>query len=140
MEIYYRPGPLLFGSEYFIQDVASNETGNPFFHGGDAIVSWLITGETRADNTVGGFFKAVSPAKTVFEGGPGAWEAVFRVSYIDLDSGVLKGGKFLRFTPMVNWHMSDNLRLELTYGYGILDRFDLTGHTQFLQGRLQMQI
>jgi hypothetical protein len=32
---------------------------------------------------------------------------------------------------MVNWHISDNLRLEFTYGYGELDRFGLTGGTQF---------
>jgi phosphate-selective porin OprO/OprP len=38
---------------------------------------------------------------------------------------------------MVNWHLSDNLRLELAYGYGALDRFDLSGHTHFFQSRLQ---
>ena len=73
----------------------------------------------------------------MFEGGPGAWEAVLRVSYIDLDGGNLRGGRFWRVTPMVNWHLSDNLRLELAYGYGQLDRFDLTGGTQFFQSRIQ---
>ena len=97
-----------------------------------------MTGETRKYNTRGGFFNAVSPAKTVFEGGPGAWEAVLRVSYIDLDGGNLRGGRFWRVTPMVNWHLSDNLRLELAYGYGQLDRFDLTGGTQFFQSRIQL--
>lgn len=139
-EVYYRTGPWLFGSEYWAQDVNSPERGDPLFHGGDVVATWLITGETRAYNTVGGFFKAVSPAKTVFEGGPGAWEAVLRFSYIDLDSGTLRGGKFWRITPMVNWHLSDNLRLELTYGYGMLERFDLKGATQFFQSRIQMQI
>jgi len=37
----------------------------------------------------------------------------------------------------VNWHMSDNVRLEFAYGYGGLDRFDVTGHTQFFQTRIQ---
>jgi len=76
----------------------------------------------------------------VFEGGPGAWEAVARFSYIDLDSGVLRGGKFWRFTPMVNWHLSDQLRLELAYGYGTLDRFGLRGGTHFFQSRIQMHL
>jgi len=89
---------------------------------------------------VGGYFLAVSPEKTLFSGGPGAWEAVFRISYIDLDGGMLRGGKFFRLTPMVNWHMSDNLRLEFTYGYGVLSRFDLEGSTQFFQARIQVQI
>jgi phosphate-selective porin OprO/OprP len=93
----------------------------------------------RRYNTKGGFFGSVSPEKTVFEGGLGAWELVGRLSYIDLDSGPLRGGKFWRFTPMVNWHLSDNIRLEFAYGYGVLDRFDLTGATQFFQTRIQLQ-
>jgi phosphate-selective porin OprO/OprP len=139
-EIYYRSGPWLFGTEYWGQDVNSPEGGDPLFHGGDVVATWLITGETRAYNTVGGFFKAVSPAKTIFEGGWGAWEAVFRISYIDLDDGKMQGGKFWRITPMVNWHLSDQLRMEFTYGYGSLDRFQRTGVTHFFQSRLQMQI
>ncbi len=139
LETYYRPGPWLFGGEYFMQWADAKEAGDPIFHGGDAVVTWLITGETRTYNTRGGFFNAVSPAKTVFEGGPGAWEAVARLSYVDLDHGPVHGGKFWRFTPMVNWHLSDHLRLELAYGYGELDRFELTGATRFLQTRIQMQ-
>lgn len=138
LEVYYRPGPLLIGGEYFVQRVRSPETGDPWFHGGDVAVSWLVTGETRTYNTVGGYFKAVSPARTVFKGGPGALELVGRLSYIDLDAGSVRGGRFWRFTPMLNWHLSDNLRLEIAYGYGTLDRFDLRGKTQFFQSRIQM--
>lgn len=139
-EAYFRRGPWLFGSEYWWVDVTSPSTGNPVFHGGDVVATWLVTGETRTYNTVGGFFKAVSPKKPVFDGGPGAWEMVFRYSSIDLDSGTLRGGKFRRFTPMVNWHLSDNVRLEFAYGYGHLDRFNLRGNTHFFQGRVQLQL
>jgi phosphate-selective porin OprO/OprP len=97
-----------------------------------------VTGETRAYSR-GGFFNAVSPRRPVFPGGPGAWELVARLSYIDLDSRDVRGGKFWKFTPMVNWHLSDNLRLEIAYGYGSLDRFELAGgKTHFFQARLQM--
>jgi phosphate-selective porin OprO/OprP len=113
---------------------------NPLFHGGDVFMSWLATGETRVYNTRGGYFNGVSPARPVFQGGPGAWEIVTRFSYIDLDSAALHGGKFWRFTPMVNWHLSDNVRLELAYGYGSLNRFGLVGKTQFFQSRLQLQL
>lgn len=138
LEAYYRPGPWLFGTEYFVQWADARETTDPVFHGGDMVVTWLITGETRTYNTRGGFFNAVSPARTVFEGGPGAWEAVARLSYIDLDDGTHLGGKFWRFTPMVNWHLSDHMRFELAYGYGQLDRFDVRGATQFFQTRVQL--
>ena len=138
-EAYYRPGPWLFGTEYFVQKANALDVPDPLFHGGDAVVSWLITGETRKYNTAGGYFLAVSPKRTVFEGGPGAWEALLRLSYIDLDDGAIKGGRFWRLTPMVNWYLSDHLRLELAYGIGQLDRFGVVGTTQFFQTRLQFQ-
>jgi len=114
--------------------------GNVLFHGGNVVAAWTITGETRPYNAPGAFFEAVSPTRTVFEGGPGAWEAVLHVSYIDLDSGMFHGGKFWRLTPMVNWHLSDNVRVDLEYGYGELDRFGLDGGTQFFQGRIQFTL
>jgi phosphate-selective porin OprO/OprP len=138
-EVYYRPGPWLVGMEYFVQKVDALDVPDPLFHGGDAVVSWLVTGETRKYNTAGGYFLAVSPRRTVFQGGPGALEAVLRLSYVDLDDGPIRGGRFWRLTPMVNWYLSDNLRLELAYGVGQLDRFGLLGTTQFLQTRLQFQ-
>jgi phosphate-selective porin OprO/OprP len=138
-EVYYRPGPWLFGMEYFVQRVNASELPDPVFHGGDVVASWLVTGETRKYNTAGGYFLAASPQRTLFEGGPGAWEALVRLSYIDLDDGPIEGGRFWRLTPMVNWYLSDHLRLELAYGVGQLDRFGLVGTTQFFQSRLQFQ-
>jgi phosphate-selective porin OprO/OprP len=138
-EVYYRPGSWVLGMEYFVQRADALELPDPLFHGGDAVVSWLVTGETRKYNTAGGYFLAVSPERTVFEGGPGAWEALLRLTYIDLDDGPIQGGRFWRFTPMVNWYLSDHLRLELAYGIGQLDRFELVGTTQFFQSRLQFQ-
>jgi phosphate-selective porin OprO/OprP len=99
----------------------------------------MITGETRPYNTIGGYFKDIAPSRTVFSGGPGAWELVFRYSHIDLDDKLVRGGEFDRVTPMVNWYLSENVRLEMAYGFGILDRFDLKGNTHFFQTRLQLQ-
>lgn len=139
VEAYYRPGPWLFGTEYYVQWVNSPETSHPVFHGGDLFATWLITGETRSYNTVGGAFRSVSPDRTVFQGGPGAWEAVLRLSFSDFNNATVQGGVFWRITPMVNWHLSDNARLEFAYGYGKLDRFDIKGATHFFQSRLQLQ-
>jgi len=43
-------------------------------------------------------------------------------------------------TPLVNWFLSDNLRLAAVYGYGVLDRFGLQGATQFFQFRIQTSL
>jgi len=140
VETYYRPGPLMFGMEYFLNQVASQQTHDPRFHGGEIFAAYLVTGETRPYNARGGYFERISPARPVFDGGPGAWEFVLRFSYTDLDSGTIQGGKFWRITPMANWHMSDNVRMEFTYGYGELDRFGHRGGLQFFATRLQMQL
>jgi len=139
LEAYYRPGSWMFGSEYYVQTAESPETGDPLFHGGEISATWLMTGETRSYNTVGGYFSSVSPARTVLQRGPGAWEAVLRYSYSDLSDGTVEGGTFWRLTPMINWYLTDNTRLEIAYGYGSLDRFETTGVTQFFQTRLQVE-
>ena len=65
---------------------------------------------------------------------------MLRLSNIDLTAGTLQGGTFWRVTPGVNWYLSDNVRLEFEYGYGVLTRFGTTGATQFFQCRLQLQL
>ena len=70
LEAYYRPGPLLVGTEYFVQWANAPESGDPVFHGGEVVVTYLLTGETRGYNTRGGFFNQVSPATSVFQRRP----------------------------------------------------------------------
>ncbi len=51
-------GPLLLGSEYSVVNVSSPSTHNPVVHGGELRCDmWLVTGETRAANTVQGAFR-----------------------------------------------------------------------------------
>jgi phosphate-selective porin OprO/OprP len=137
IESYYRQGPWLFGGEYNWQRVDATDGQHPLFQGGNAVATWLITGETRAYNLRGSYFQAVSPKQSAFKGGPGAVEAVLNLSYADYDSGSFHGGKLARLTPLVNWYLSDNWRLEFAYGYSALDRLDLNGHTNFFQFRIQ---
>ena len=140
VETYYRPGPLMFGMEYYFNKVQAPESGDPLFHGGEVFMAYTLTGEAKPYNAKGGYFERLSPARPVFDGGPGAWEVVTRFSYSDMDSQTIRGGKFWRLTPMVNWHMSDNVRLELVYGYSSLNRFDVVGKTHYFQSRFQFQL
>lgn len=139
-EFYYRSGPLMLGTEFYMHRFNSIETNNPVFRGGDVVVSYLLTGETRPYNTATGIFGFTPVNRPVFKGGPGAWEAIVRFSTLDLTSGTIEGGKFWRITPMVNWYLNKDIRFELAYGYGILDRFNLKGATQFFQTRIQFTL
>jgi phosphate-selective porin OprO/OprP len=137
-EVYFQHAPLLFGAEYFVNRVSSSAANNPIFHGGEAFVSWVPTGEERPYNEEEGFFEAMVPRKAVFDGGPGAVELVLRASYVDLDGGTISGGRFFRLTPEVSWYMSQNVRLAFEYGWSRLDRMNVVGNTQYFQTRLQL--
>ena len=136
-EIYWRPGRVLVGSEWYWQKVRSREKQDPWFYGGEVVITWLTTGEVRAYNSVGSYFKAINPLKTVIQGGSGAWETVLKFSYTNLTNGTIQGGKFWRVTPQINWYLTDNFRLEFAYGIGTLDQNGLMGRTQFYQSRFQ---
>lgn len=139
-EIYYTNGPLMVGSEYHWHKFSSPEKGNPLFHGGEIAVSYIFTGASRPYSTVSGVYSFVPVKNPVLKGGWGELEGLLRVSSLDLNGGRITGGNFWRITPMVNWYMSKSMRLEFAYGYGVLDRFQLKGATQFYQVRLQFAI
>jgi phosphate-selective porin OprO and OprP len=139
-EAYYRPGSLLVGLEYYFTGVSSDPAHDPMFHGGDISVAYLLTGEVHPYNAQGAFFGAVEPKHAFPTGGAGAWELALRVSYVDLDGGLIRGGRFARVTPGLNWYVSSVLRFEAFYGYGVVDRMDMSGGTHFFQTRLQMSI
>lgn len=136
-EAFYRGKRWLFGSEYWWVFVSSDAQRDPKFHGGEFAATYLFNDATRAYNTIGGYFRDVEPKRSVFDGGPGAWELVVRYSRSDFDNKDVQGGTFGRITTQMNWYLSSNLRFEANYGYGRLDRFNLKGNTQFFQSRIQ---
>ncbi|MFI5218946.1 MAG: OprO/OprP family phosphate-selective porin [Bacteroidia bacterium] len=139
-EIYYSNKRLLLGSEVMVHQFNSTIAGDHKFYGGKVVVTYFLTNTARPYNTTSGIFGFVPVHKSVFKGGWGEWEAVLTVSSLDLDDGDIKGGKFWRITPMVNWYMSKVVRAEFIYGYGELDRYNLTGAVQFFQFRIQFTV
>ena len=135
LEANYRSGSWLFAGEYDWQDLKVAGGGTPMFHGGEVSATWLITGEVRPYNKLGGFYNQVTPKKSIFEGGRGALETTLGFTYNDFEDGSIDGGKFWRVTPMLKWYLSEYIGFEAAYGYGELDRFGLTGRTHFFQGR-----
>ena len=110
LEAYYRPGSWLFGTEYFLQKADAPQSGNPLFHGGDAVA-------TRA---------------------PGSSSHVFLTSILTIRRcEAARSGGSRRWSTGT---CSDHVRLAAAYGYGSLDRFGLVGKTQFFQTRLQLQL
>ncbi len=135
-ELYFSYGSLMIGSEAYYNKFSSAEADNPGFKGGAVFANYIITGQVHPYTTVSNIYGFVPVENSVFSGGAGAIEIVLQYSTHDLNGGNLKGGKMWRITPMLNWYMSNNVRMELVYGYGKLNRFNLLGTTQFFQSRL----
>ena len=139
-EVYYQSGRWLMGSEFYWHQFTSSTENNPLFNGGEFMVSYIFSGESRKYITNTSIFGFVPVKKSVFQGGLGEFEGVLRFTKFDLNGGKIQGGNFWRITPMINWYLSPELRFELAYGYGILDRFGVKGATQFFQSRIQITI
>jgi phosphate-selective porin OprO/OprP len=139
-ELYYSTGNFLVGTEVMVHNFQSHDFEDHKFYGGEVVLSYLFTGAKRPYNTVGSVFGFVPVEKSVFKGGGGEWEAVLRVSTLDLNDGSLDGGQFTRITPMVNWFLSKTTKVEFIYGYGVLDRFGMKGNIQLFQTRLILTV
>jgi phosphate-selective porin OprO and OprP len=139
-EIYYQSGRLLMGSEFYWHMFTSEVENNPVFKGGEFMISYIFSGQSRKYITSTSIFGFVPVKKSVFNGGLGEFEGMLRFTTFDLNGGNIQGGNFWRITPMLNWYLSPELRFELAYGYGVLDRFGIKGVTQFFQSRIQITI
>jgi phosphate-selective porin OprO/OprP len=139
-EIYYNTGNLLLGSEVMVHNFNSDKSDDHSFFGGNVVATYLFTGTRRPYNRSSSVFGFVPVSKSVFKGGWGEWEAVLHFSSLNLSDGAIKGGKFWRITPMVNWYMTKVMRMEFIYGYGVLDRFNLKGDIQIFQARIQFTL
>lgn len=140
LEFYYSKDRFMIGSETNVHNFYSDDSEDHRFFGGDVVLSYMFTKTSRPYKTVGSIYGFVPVRKSVFKGGWGEFEGVLRFSSLNLNDGVIKGGQFWRITPMVNWYMTKVIRLELIYGYGKLDRFNLNGNVHFFESRIQFTV
>jgi phosphate-selective porin OprO/OprP len=137
-EMYYSNKRFMIGSEVIQHHFYADNAANHKFQGGNVILSFFLTQTHRPYNTQSGNIFGFAPVKkSVFKGGLGAIELVLHASTFELNDGTIKGGKFTRFTPMINWYLMRTMRLEFIYGYGILERLNMKGKVQFFETRIQ---
>jgi len=110
-------GPWSFQGQCYYTSLDAHAAGDPNFWGYYAFLSYFITGEHRNYNRSIGVFTGVVP-QPVFhpmKGDWGAWELAFRHSYVDLNDGIIKGGKESNFTAGLNWYHNRNTRVMFNY-------------------------
>jgi len=50
--------------------------------------------------------------------GFGAWELLYRYSFVDLTDGAVQGGTYGEHTVGLNWYWNPNIKLQMNYIYG----------------------
>jgi phosphate-selective porin OprO/OprP len=132
VESVWQRGPLALTYEHVVTRAAAPASGDPRFAGRYFMVSWIVTGESRAYNRSLGYAGAVSPV-----GHGGAFEIVARYSELDLDDAAISGGKLDKFYLGLNWWSSQQWKAGIGYGDADLDRNGSSGDTRMLLLRLQ---
>ena len=133
LEMLWNEGPFSILAEEIRAQVSSPVSGNTQFSGYYVTGSWILTGETRPYDRTVGYARRIIP-----EHSTGAVELVARYSHVDLDDGVVTGGKFSRSHFGVNWWATKRWKLGLDWGRTTLDRLGTTGVTDSVLARMQM--
>jgi phosphate-selective porin OprO/OprP len=131
-------GPFSAQAEYFGYwlDRASNPHAN--FNGMYAYVSYFLTGENRYYKRTAGCFDRVKPFENFFRvraqdgnvhTGKGAWEVLYRYSYLDLNDTVVVGGRVGDHTFGLNWYLNPYTRLMWNYVHSETNAHPVAGGT-----------
>jgi phosphate-selective porin OprO/OprP len=126
-EVSWLTGPFWVGGEYIRTYVDAPELGNPVFNGYNLSASWVITGEMRPYNRKSGIINRYPVAKSVYQGGIGAWEAAVRWSNLDLTDSSVEGGEMDILSLGLNWWLTSYFSASVNYRHIILDRYGTRG-------------
>jgi phosphate-selective porin OprO/OprP len=135
LEMLWNEGPFSVLAEYIRAQVSSSASGDPEFSGYYVAASWVLTGETRPYDRTVGYARRIMP-----EHKWGAVELVARYSHVDLDDGVVTGGKFNRSHLGINWWATRRWKFGIDWGRTKLDRFGTIGVTNSALLRAQLTL
>ena len=92
----------------------------------------------RTYNRKSGIIGPTPIAKTVYQGGKGAWELNARWSNVDLTDGLVDGGDMDILSLGVNWWLSPVFNVNLNYRFITLDRFGVKGDSSGFVTRVML--
>ena len=140
LEASWRKGPYWLATEFVSNDVDAPAQGDPHFSGYHVTASWILSGEMRAYNKRAGILGPVPVAKTVNQGGWGAWEVGVRWSELDLTDGLIDGGEMDILSFGLSWWLTPVFNFNMNYRYITLDRFGVEGDSSGLNVRLLLML
>ncbi len=136
LEASWRKGPYWLAAEYVSTDIDTPALSDPNFSGYNITGSWVLSGEMREYRKKTGIFGPVPVAKSVNQGGWGAWEVSFRFSDLDLTDGLIDGGEMDILSLGLNWWLTPVFNFNMNYRYITLDRFGVKGNSSGIMTRV----
>ena len=145
-ELMYSFGPFAVQAEYYLAALQNDAYDNPEFTGGYVQVGYWLTGEHYNYEKGKGVLGRVKPCRSFFRmcdgnnflWGPGAWQVVYRFSWLDLSDLNLQAGANPNTSEIgtvydhtfgLNWQLNNNTRFMFnyvnstdSYTYGALNR------------------
>jgi phosphate-selective porin OprO and OprP len=141
LEALWMRGPFSLQGEIIYSNV-QNSQGDGLYGlwGSYALASWMLTGEEAGYNQSVGIPERVIPNRDYSSkaGTWGAWQVAGRLSYVDLNDGLVAGGRSTEAMLGLNWWWNRYFRWQLNYGYAIIEGGPTPGHLQLLQLRAQL--
>jgi phosphate-selective porin OprO and OprP len=107
----------------FPADKSGTFRGDPNFWGAYVMAGYFLTGENRGYDRRFGRYDRVRPNTNFWwvqgEHGPclgrGAWEVIYRYSFVDLNDLGINGGLLTEHTLGLNWYLNPNVKLQWSY-------------------------
>ena len=122
LEAIYMNGPFTVTAEAAGTEIKGDSQTNGFW-GGYVSAGYFLTGEQRGYNkNAGSLVRALKPNHDFSwtEKGWGAWEVAARLSYVDLNSGSVLGGRMGIAMAGLNWYWNTYVRWQLNGGYAYI--------------------
>jgi phosphate-selective porin OprO/OprP len=136
LEGSWRKGPYWVAAEYVSNSIDAPPLGDPTFDGYHVTASWILSGEMRQYRKNNGILGPVPVAKSVYQGGWGAWEVGIRYSDLDLTDGLIDGGEMDILSLGLNWWLSPIFNVNMNYRYITLNRFGIEGTSSGIMTRV----
>ena len=140
LEASWRRGPVWVGAETLNTAVNSPTYGDLDFDGYQAFAVWALTGEMRSYNKKSGIMGPAPVARTVDQGGKGAWEVAARFSNIDLTDRSIDGGDMDIMSIGVNWWLTPTFLVNANYRYITLNRSGFESNSDAFMTRVLLML
>ncbi len=130
-ELAYVYGPFSAQSEVYRANLDMIGAPSVDMDGCYFLCSYFLTGESRPYKRAAGTFDRVRPFENFFRvrgedgcaiTGKGAWEVLYRYSYVDLNDGAVAGGRVGDHTIGLNWYLTPYTRMMFNYVHSEADR------------------